>query len=541
MRIVPSTFSIQIKSNAEKKTFGLFQKMDWEEPSICFHSLRLSEHQYKKTGELDFVVLCPDGLFVLEVKGGGVSRDESGIWTITDRHLVRHNRRESPFEQASSGLYSLWDSIRERFKDKPLLQMTTGYGVVFPDCAFDIPSVEWSADMIIDKRDFKSPSLFRKSFTRLVRYWKTKSPSKCTLNSNDLTTLTGFLRPKFDLAESLGHRVGEIDRLMVALTSQQYEKLDAIESNPRIICSGGAGTGKTFMALDIAKRLSEQGRKTLFICKSQVFGRYIRARINSGVSVQSFEEIDVSDLYEAIVVDEAQDTLNFEDLATLDRILMGGLEKGIWRIFLDKNNQLGLSGKYEEAAMEMLSLYNPVRIMLSRNCRNTEPIVNAVRLLTASDIGTATAGGGPEVKYIYTSSEQESIHMLEKELLKLLDNEIGSGDISLVSAKDFESSIASKLNTRFRRKITELTASTATDFPFHHISFSTVRNFKGLENRFVFIMDFPQEYFEQCDMAALYVAMTRPRVGLTIILPKILKPLVNRILINNLSILQNRT
>ena len=113
------------------------------------------------------------------------------------------------------------------------------------------------------------------------------------------------------------------------------------------------------MALDVSKRLAERGKKTLFLCKSQTFGRYISARINPGVQVRSFEEIDPAEKYDTIVVDEAQDALNFDDLEVLDRILIGGLEKGMWRMFLDKNNQVGVSGRYEEAAMDMIDAILP--------------------------------------------------------------------------------------------------------------------------------------------------------------------------------------
>jgi len=256
--------------------------------------------------------------------------------------------------------------------------------------------------------------------------------------------------------------------------------------------------------------------------------------------VRSFEEIDTSESYDALIVDEAQDVLNFEDLGILDHILSGGLEKGTWRIFFDRNNQAGLSGRFEEAALEMLSLYNPVNLMLSRNCRNTEPIVKAVRLLTASDIGTATVGDGPQVRYIYTSSVEESVLLLEKELVKMLEDEVAPGDISFVSVKDMEASIVSKIDKRFRKKVTELTPLNAKDFPFHNISFSTVRNFKGLENRFVFIVDFSQEHLEDADQAALYVAMTRARAGLTIIFSDTLKSLVSKIQINNLEKIEPR-
>lgn len=145
------------------------------------------------------------------------------------------------------------------------------------------------------------------------------------------------------------------------------------------------------------------------------------------------------------------------------------------------------------------------------------------------------------MKYLYAAGEQNSIDILQKELIKLFDDEVAPGDISLVSAKTYQQSIASKLESRFKKKIIELTALNAREYPFHNMSFSTVHNFKGLENRFIFLVDFSEKNFEPMDMAALYVAMTRPRAGLIIILPAQLKPLVNKILINNLSIIEPRT
>lgn len=540
MRIIPSTISLSVKSNAERKVFNLFKQMDWKEPCICFHSLRLSEHHYKKMGELDFVILSKNGLFVIEVKGGQVSRDDSGIWSVMDRFLRRHRKHESPFEQASTGLFSLLDSINEKFQGQNLGKMTIGYGVLFPDCTFDISSVEWAPEMIIDQRGIISSNLFKHSFQRLERYWRGKSSNSYQLSTEDFNSLVNFLRPKFDLAESIGHRVGEIEQLMVTMTKQQYEKLDAIENNQRIICTGGAGTGKTFIALEVSKRLSEQGKKTLFVCKSPILSIYLGSRVDPKVHVKSFMEIDTNHSYDAVVVDEGQDALNFEDLGLIERVLKGGFEKGTWRIFLDKNNQCGLDGRFEEAALEMLNLYNPVQVTLSRNCRNTEPIVNAVRLLTASDIGTATAGTGPEVKYLYFENEQDAVQKLEKEIARLLESEVALGDITLLSSNSFENSIASHVDLKLKKRMQELNPSNARAFPFHNISFSSVSNFKGLEGRFIFIIDLTLQYFQNTDMAAMYVAMTRARAGLTIIVPNTIKSVINKILINNISLLEVR-
>ena len=38
-------------------------------------------HHRKSYGEADFILICPHGVFCLEVKGGEVHR-QSGIWTI---------------------------------------------------------------------------------------------------------------------------------------------------------------------------------------------------------------------------------------------------------------------------------------------------------------------------------------------------------------------------------------------------------------------------------------------------------------------------
>src|SRR5436190_21906666 len=109
--MIPPVVSEATRSDAEREVFLLLQATDLGEAAVAFHSLNLSEHEYKVCGELDFVILTPDALLVLEVKGGGVSLHD-GLWTYTDRYGRGHTTSEGPFKQARSGMFSLVDRLK---------------------------------------------------------------------------------------------------------------------------------------------------------------------------------------------------------------------------------------------------------------------------------------------------------------------------------------------------------------------------------------------------------------------------------------------
>ena len=83
-------------SNAERRMFdqlrAAFARPD-QTGWFAMHSLNLPRHEYKRFGEIDFVICGPDGLFVIEVKGGGVSCHD-GIWETTNRYGETERLRE---------------------------------------------------------------------------------------------------------------------------------------------------------------------------------------------------------------------------------------------------------------------------------------------------------------------------------------------------------------------------------------------------------------------------------------------------------------
>lgn len=67
------------------------------------------------------------------------------------------------------------------------------------------------------------------------------------------------------------------------LTQQQAAILSAIQLLPRVEIRGGAGSGKTFMAVEQARRLADKGQRVALICYSHGLASYLR-RITGGWS-----------------------------------------------------------------------------------------------------------------------------------------------------------------------------------------------------------------------------------------------------------------
>src|SRR5688572_25683931 len=105
MRMIPSSPGPETRSRAERRVFDLLKNTALSSDAACFHSTKLSEHDYKIAGEIDFIVLTPSGILVLEVKGGGVTRSENGSWTYRDRFGREARCSEGPCEHSRSRLF----------------------------------------------------------------------------------------------------------------------------------------------------------------------------------------------------------------------------------------------------------------------------------------------------------------------------------------------------------------------------------------------------------------------------------------------------
>ena len=549
MQVIPSVISPETDSDAEKRVFKDFKRATaLGTDATVYHSLRLSEHEYKVEGELDFVIVAPRGLLFLEVKGGGVSRDEEGIWSYSNRYGETNQNSEGPFVQVDRAMYSIMqgEDIRTLCGRNEYRDMVYGIGVIFPDCTFsDIDTVEWENDIVLDYSTYKNASDLDIYIRNLMDYWRRKvdASHKRIIGHEHLCRIKNYFRPKFEKVPTLHHQGAKVARRMEELTEEQYRFLDAAPYNDRILCFGGAGTGKTFLAAEIARRHSEEGARTLFTCRSRPLAANLASRLSGhkNLEVSSFMDLDRSteDKYDVLVMDEGQDLLNFESLDALDDILKNGIENGTWRFFYDRNNQSGIYNEFEPEAVRFLRSLGAITIPLTRNCRNTHQIVVQIKMLTTADLGTPSAGRGLPVSYRYYDTNRKGASLLHSWINELLKEDVRHEHITILSPVSFEQSIASSLPESMRNQIKVLTDKNAFGFPFNRISFATIEDFKGLENRFVSIVDINEIDESTRSKSNIYVGMSRSQINLTLILPESIKNVVSDIQIKNIDLLDN--
>jgi hypothetical protein len=459
-------------------------------------------------GELDFVLLSEDALLVIEVKGGGISCHD-GMWTYTDRNGDEHRSSEGPFRQAGSGLMGLRARLIEALPANRLAGMTFGYGVAFPQAEFGIHSVEWDDRTILDRRRLARRDGLGAWLRQLVTFWRERTRVQGSVPKDLVAELRQLLRPEFDRVPPLSVRVGEVVTRMDELTAEQYGHLDFIEANDHNVIDGGAGTGKTFLAIELVRRETVRNRSVLYTCHSDALARFVRARVPPVARVTTFSELDgptPSRPCDTLVVDEGQDLMTIDALDRLGREVVGGIEGGRWTIFLDPNLQSHLSRQFDPETLDLVRSMG-YRGPLRRNCRNTEEVVLQTRLLTGADLGNPMAGVGPQVSYAYYREREECASLLDHHLRDLAAKGIAPEKITVLSpVGPADSAIGALFPERLRRAIPD-------DDQIGRTGFATIEEFKGLENDFVALVDIERIESDR-DIALLYVGMSRARAGL---------------------------
>ena len=523
MRMIPAS-PYQTNSTAEKKVFDKLRLVCQEcqhDEYTCFHSMNLTRHAYKRFGEIDFLISCPEGLYVLEVKGGAVSC-RNGVWQTKDRNGQVHKFRESPFRQAEAALHAQVSKLGD-WRPNLIRQLVTGYGVVFPDCKLNCDGSEWERQIVYDLGAKKS---FGEWLASLFGYWRKKIPQPEAMKAQPetLRDLRQFLRPEFEAIVPLYSLSREAHEQIAALTEDQMELVDAVSDNKRVLCSGGAGTGKTFLAVEFARRWTGEGQSVALVCRSPWLRNYLRSEYPiPGLTVSTLRGLKAEaarqgiEKYDALIVDEGQDLLHMDNLDVLSSLIRGGLCEGRWSFFHDVNNQSGFFGVHCELALKSLEGVAS-KFSLRRNCRNTKIILERVKIDTGADMGSrGGAGGGPEVRVATAPTIHDATALLVSEIKYVTDEGIAPEQVTILSPCDLVEPLVSGLPTNLLDRISVLDEHSMQNFPPQKISFSRIKDFKGLENEAVIVVGLPPPAGNSGSLPEHYVAMSRARTLLSMI------------------------
>jgi hypothetical protein len=279
--MIPPTIHSSVKSHAERRIYEVIRDAPDTDHWVCLHSLGLAHHETKRRGEIDFVLLTQHGVFALEVKGGRIQRRD-GLWYSENRN-GEHPLHESPFDQASSAMFELARTVRERFRGKSLAKARFGYGVVMPDVDYTIDGPESDPRSIYDRRDLSDP--LTAYVDRLAEFARETDPRpRNALNKAGIKELADFLRGDFDLIPTMDAIMSDTRAQLAELTKEQRGVLDALHHARRLIVDGGAGSGKTLLAIEAARRLAREGERVLFL----TYNKLLAARITAGADAEDY-------------------------------------------------------------------------------------------------------------------------------------------------------------------------------------------------------------------------------------------------------------
>ncbi|MBS3976643.1 MAG: NERD domain-containing protein [Syntrophomonadaceae bacterium] len=551
-RMIPPFYDERITSDGEKKFFHALQRLDAD--YTVLHSLGVAYHQEKIFGEIDFVILSKRGILCLEVKGGHVSRRE-GLWCFTGRYGVETQKSVGPFMQVFSNMQTLRKHIGKQFGvGDPVARCQYACGVVFPDMPFTQKGPDIIQEVVFDTR--RSLDEIEKYFEEVFEYWKRELERKHgfsggTLSGVNINRAESYLRGDFGFIPSLGYIVERTEEKLLALTREQMERLSMARDNRCILLRGGAGTGKTLLSFEQARRKALSGKRVLFLC----FNRNLCLNLRSvakktephmgnliidtfhGFILEALEsrgyqlslhmakekyyyetvlpenfmkmclDAPLANQYDTLVVDEGQDLLRYEYIMCMDIMIRGGFQGGNWHFCYDPNQNL--YNPYMEEGLALIQGYQPALLTLDTNCRNTRPIGIYNTLLTGMKPERFFRVDGENVlREPYSDFSDERIRLL-RAVKRLIGQGIRPGTILLLSRFRYENSCLKGENV-FRdicsfQDITNLKPELLLD---NSIKFSTVQSFKGLEATVVCVLDV-EGFKDNEDRLINYTAISR--------------------------------
>lgn len=530
-------------SHAERRVLEALEELDnsWR----IFHHFqwRDLDRGGERIGETDLILFHPDlGLLIIEVKGGGI-RIENGEWyymSLFDHSLTK--MKNSPLWQARRNRYFLEDKLGSTTLGNDIIPYTAiTHTAWFPDITWqgEAPSELPGSSFILDSRHLKDPE------KHIRRILTTAKPAFRKWSRNQTGLLLHTLAPEVNLIPQLGFALDTLRDKLFRMTQGQTEALRALRMQKRLLVEGSAGSGKTLLAIQLAREHIMQGRKVFFTCYNKNIAEHIATDLGSSSSAvvlhyhelvrnlceqysipyvvpdeedmrNHFFESECAELllkasafinekFDTIIVDEA---LDFKDTWWISLESLGKKDFSYY-VFYDRNQNVFTDRDAWSPPFEA----EPV--LLDRNVRNTKQVwefANKLGDIQSPQANSDIEGPDPVVK---TYTEVPEIPVILKEILKDLKKQGVSPDEIVVLAPYRHDNERLGLGETLKDQ-----PDVFTSFKGGHeqgkIRVGTIQAFKGLEADVVILCGI-DGHMPACKPANLYVGATRARSLLYVI------------------------
>jgi Nuclease-related domain/UvrD-like helicase C-terminal domain/AAA domain len=557
-KMIPPVVS-EDSPSSERRVFEALKSAADSNDWTVLHSLGFSSAHTGQFGEIDFAVIIPlRGIVCIEVKGGRVS-EESGVWYTSPRNSnIVERLKRSPFKQAQDGMWKLKQVLEKKFGPGSLeTRCPVGWIVILPDIDCPPMTTEFVRGEVIDQHDLVRDISRRihgaPSLVQLEGRQDLSAPTAATCKR-----IVNFLRPDFERIALVATDLWDAERRITALTEEQYGVLDSIQENRVCLVKGPAGTGKTNIAIECARRMSAEGMRVLLGCFNRRLGEWLRftavssrpggvvaghlhgllrdciARTPLSADLPGAEEWQQEDLYgrmyfelgalaidelnerfDAVLIDEAQDFVP-QRLADVVHAWTNGVEYPRVTLFGDFTRQ-ALYGQPSNTQGRLSSAFSGAPVFnLSVNCRNTKRIAKQTDLMcgfAGTRVSEKQIEGDP-VEVFYNSDKAAVITRIEQIINALRAAGFTPSQVIILGSRRRENSCLADVRSAGGWRIKDLSTAMANE-----LAYSTIHSFKGLERPVVIVIEVDSANRDEAD-SLLYVAMSRARFRLFVICPE---------------------
>jgi len=549
-------------ARGELRLYGVLKEHLPDEYTV-FHSLpfvSVEEGDGIYEHEIDFLVIHRElGFLDIEVKGGQeiLYRQKQKKWVSVSAGKKEHVISKDPYIQASDNIHWLAREVMKRGildTEEESFPFSHGYAVAFPDASVSTRYFPPHArrELTLDRSDLKH------AYTRIsgfMEMWYRRGKNKPITEREYNDLCNKFLMPEFRVTVSIARKIEDEEADIVRLTEEQCRLLDHLRNHKQALIQGYAGTGKTQLAVEKARRLAAEGRSALLMCFNAPLARYLESMLRDAegaVTVDNYHNLcarmaeeagipfevppaehkeerrrfwnqevpaillkaldKLETRYDAVIIDEGQD-FRKEWTDSILKLLKDGRE-GCLYIFFDERQNIYRG-----------ELQFPVRdepYVLYENCRNTRRICELASTIGGVDPDSYRYERNPvgeKVRFKAYGNPEDQPDIIADIISRLLKKGIAPAQITILSPHVREKSCLAGVR--------ELAGHRVLDYqermPRGAVCFSPLKRFKGLESDVVIFCDMDGR-FPIHNPLDQYVAVSRAKHLLYVVHDREWKP-----------------
>lgn len=527
---IPQQILLDKKREGEIQVYELLRKT-FPNLYIFYSNEWISSKNKSKNGESDFLIADPNiGFITLEVKGGIISRQDNQ-WFSKERFSEKYHKIKNPIEQARDSRYTIQSLIKQKYQNNPHRFIRCNHAAIFPHTQSSKNDDDFLAgiprEFIIFEDDLNDIYL---KISKIFLYDDDDKFDK--LGDDGIQIIYDLFAKDLYFGTKLKQELDLYDSRLYIDTMDQAQYLkNSSKFNLKNLFIGGAGSGKTYLAIEKAKDLNSKGITTLFLTYNKPISIYIANELKSyplihvltlhefcsGISRKKETKFSFNnktfldnptqvlglsssndDLFSGLIIDEGQDFS--EDWLEDIFLYLDKLKDNIY-IFADDNQNI-----YKNSN-NIKKILNFNITTLPKNVRNTTNIFNYMSPFYDGETKEDTNLSGPAVKCRIVDDPDMVYEEIKNEINKLTSYDgIMHKDIAILSFSSPEKSQVKKFLSNKLDTADQVVSSNG-------IIFDSVWRFKGLDRQVIFLVDI-EEFIE--NKSLWYVGFSRARTLLYI-------------------------